>query len=417
MPRQENTKEKILECAFALFSKPRASEISLGEIAESAGISKTAIFRHYKNKDDLLDKMRERFFEAFAGMVSEIEGAGARSGTVPDAKIVEKIVKCVFDFAEEYPNYLGYFLQTSFYDERLSEGARLLLQDGGMNPVSEDIFLNKKNMTARNLVSSYFEMTLVACMILYGGCGQEEPVIVGLEEYEAFVSRLIYSGLGKRKNPISIGRKKELDELCRITLERSERENRFLDAFASLLQENRGSRITIEKIAAALGMAKSSVYSFFKNKRDYLVNMFVQENERAGRLILEKCRAAKSPEEALYVLMRAQANYFLSCPEVIVLHGYFIFQENALSSELVDKVHGRMHELLGDELLMRLLPQGFAVFSDNGATAFIKWVSGLIVGFTLMGTKWNLPAEWQDFYVWAAYEFIQCGIKSVKDGE
>ena len=57
MPRQVNTKEKILECAFGLYEKPRMSEISLSEIAAKAGISKTAIFRHYKNKEDLMEKM------------------------------------------------------------------------------------------------------------------------------------------------------------------------------------------------------------------------------------------------------------------------------------------------------------------------------------------------------------------------
>ena len=56
MPRQINTKEKILECAFGLYEKPRMSEISLSEIAAKAGISKTAIFRHYKNKEELMEK-------------------------------------------------------------------------------------------------------------------------------------------------------------------------------------------------------------------------------------------------------------------------------------------------------------------------------------------------------------------------
>ena len=73
MPRQENTKEKILECAFELFKKPRFSDISLSEIAAKVGISKTAIFRHYKNKNELLETMRQRFFVALAEMFEGFE--------------------------------------------------------------------------------------------------------------------------------------------------------------------------------------------------------------------------------------------------------------------------------------------------------------------------------------------------------
>ena len=157
MPRQQNTKEKILECAFKLYEKPRMSEISLGEIAAEAGISKTAIFRHYKNKDDLMEKMRERFFEAFAMMISELDD----SRKPYNLKGVEKAVRCVFDFCDRYPNYLTYFLQMSSSDELLAEGVNIVLLDNGINIINEEVLKNKKNFLPQNMVPSYFEQTLL----------------------------------------------------------------------------------------------------------------------------------------------------------------------------------------------------------------------------------------------------------------
>ena len=55
---------------------------------------------------------------------------------------------------------------------------------------------------------------------------------------------------------------------------------------------------------------------------------------------------------------------------------------------------------------------------NNNSVLFVKWVSGLTVGFMLMGTKYNFPPEWLDFYVSTVFEMIECGIKYIKnDGD
>ena len=241
MPRQVNTKEKILECAFGLYEKPRMSEISLSEIAAKAGISKTAIFRHYKNKEDLMEKMRERFFEAFALMISQLDD----SRKPYNLKGVEKAVRCVFDFCQNYPNYLSYFLQVSLSDELLTEGVNLVLLDNGINVINEDVFKDKKNYVAQNMVPSFFQQTLLHFLIL-AYCSMKSFVKINdIERYKTKVSELIYSGLGRKKNPLSEERKKELDERCKLQLENDEKSNRFFNAFVQLIQNNRSSKITV----------------------------------------------------------------------------------------------------------------------------------------------------------------------------
>ena len=157
MPRQENTKERILECAFGLFKKPRLSEISLSEIAAAAGISKTAIFRHYKNKEDLLDAMRQRFFEALSQMFDEI-GPGKKFYNI---ERIEQVIESVFSFNKSRPNYLPYFLQMSFTDAILTEGVRIILQDNGVNLFREEFFKDAKKFSPKKMVPSFFEQTLL----------------------------------------------------------------------------------------------------------------------------------------------------------------------------------------------------------------------------------------------------------------
>lgn len=414
MPRQVNTKEKILECAFGLYEKPRMSGISLGEIAAKAGISKTAIFRHYKNKEELMEKMREKFFEAFALMIFQLDD----SRKPYNLKGVEKAVRCVFDFCQNYPNYLSYFLQESLSDELLTEGVNMVLLDNGINVINEDVFKDKKNYVAQNMVPSFFQHTLLHFLIL-AFCSMKDVVKINdIERYKTKVSELIYSGLGKKKNPISEERKKELDERCKLQLESDEKSNRFFNAFVQLMQDNRSSKITVEKIAAALGMAKSSIYSFFANKNDYLMNMLFQETERVCAILKEKSAAAKNPDEAIYIMMRTQANYFAMRPQVIMLHGYFIFQEAALAPEDAKAFEKKAAELFKSISLEGIAPKDFDFPVNNNSVLFVKWVSGLTVGFMLMGTKYNFPPEWLDFYVSTVFEMIECGIKYIKnDGD
>ena len=415
MPRQENTKEKILDCAFELFKRPRMSEVSLSEIASKAGISKTAIFRHYKNKEDLMEKMRERFFEVFAQMISQLDD----SRKPYNIKGVEQAVRCVFDFCERYPNYLSYFLQESYSDEILLEGVNMVLLDNGINIIHEDVFQDKKNFLPQNMVPSFFEQSLLIFLILAHSPREVFVKINDLDQYKTKVSEVIYSGLGPKKNPRTEERKKELDKICQVQLENDEKSNRFFNAFIELFQKNRSSKITVEKIAAALGMAKSSIYSFFANKNDYLMNMLIHETERVCSILMEKAAAATNPDEALYIFMKTQANYFAMRPQMIMLHGYFIFQDAALDPKALEAFDKKNTELFKSFLFDGIAPKAFDFPVDKNSILFIKWVSGLTVGFMLMGTKYKFPPEWSDFYVSTIYEMIECGIKYIKkdDGE
>lgn len=410
MPRQENTKERILECAFGLFKKPRLSEISLSEIAAAAGISKTAIFRHYKNKEDLLDAMRQRFFEALSQMFDEI-GPGEKFYNI---ERIEQVIESVFSFNKSRPNYLPYFLQMSFADAILAEGVRIILQDNGVNLFREEFFKDAKKFSPKKMVPSFFEQTLL--IFLFIGLGQKDVCINvdDMERYKDSLSRLIYSGLGKRKNPISPERKKELDAICEIQVDDDEKTNRFLNAFVHLIKDSSSSKITVEKIASALGMSKSSVYAFFANKNAYLVDMFFQETDRMNDIMKERCARAENCDEALYIIMKSQANYFAKRPQVIMLHGYIIFQEAALSQEDIERFRSRTIGMLKSGVLDDITPKAFDFPVNENGLLYVKWISGLTFGYMLMGTKYNFPPEWLDFYVWSVFEMIECGIKSMQ---
>lgn len=58
-----NTKENILQAALALFARNGYEATSVSDIAGVLGITKGALYKHYKNKQDIFDQIIERLFD------------------------------------------------------------------------------------------------------------------------------------------------------------------------------------------------------------------------------------------------------------------------------------------------------------------------------------------------------------------
>lgn len=66
-----DTKEKILQAALRLFAKDGYEGVSVRKIAEKLGITKGALYKHYKNKQDIFDSIVNRMEEIDAKRTKE----------------------------------------------------------------------------------------------------------------------------------------------------------------------------------------------------------------------------------------------------------------------------------------------------------------------------------------------------------
>lgn len=71
-----DTKENILIAALRLFAKDGYEAVSVSKIAGELGITKGALYKHYKNKRDIFDSIVERMFQ--------LDNELARKYSVPD---------------------------------------------------------------------------------------------------------------------------------------------------------------------------------------------------------------------------------------------------------------------------------------------------------------------------------------------
>lgn len=68
-----DTKGKILLAALQLFARDGYEAVSVRNIAEELGITKGALYRHYKNKRDIFDSIVERMIQIDAQRAKEFQ--------------------------------------------------------------------------------------------------------------------------------------------------------------------------------------------------------------------------------------------------------------------------------------------------------------------------------------------------------
>jgi len=112
MPEAASSRDKILDVAEALFARRGHAGVGLREVAESAGLSKSALFHHFRSKDQL-------YFEVHLRVARQIrerlDAATARS--VSGREQLEAWLTSLIDQLAEHPPVSLLLLRSLFEKE------------------------------------------------------------------------------------------------------------------------------------------------------------------------------------------------------------------------------------------------------------------------------------------------------------
>ena len=59
----EETVAKILDVSMRLFTEQGYEHTTIQDIVDALGMSKGAIYHHFKSKEDILDKLTDRYYD------------------------------------------------------------------------------------------------------------------------------------------------------------------------------------------------------------------------------------------------------------------------------------------------------------------------------------------------------------------
>ena len=108
------TRERILEAALALFVDKGFAAVSMREIAQHSGVTKSLIHHHFGSKETLWELVKERAFAAYAeGQEAELQAAED-----PDADLLRNAVMRYFAFLQANPGVVRLFAWTHLDEDQ-----------------------------------------------------------------------------------------------------------------------------------------------------------------------------------------------------------------------------------------------------------------------------------------------------------
>ncbi|MCR5761935.1 MAG: TetR/AcrR family transcriptional regulator [Treponema sp.] len=335
----ESTKERIIQAAFSFYTVPNFERVSLSQIAGRVGISKAAIFKHFKNKEALSNEMNSRICESLIEMFK------------PMLEFFEqnqpgKAMSCIINYLLGHREYLGYLLSMSMlFNENfiISE-----LRNRGV-----DIFDSIFNMDGsikelkRYLVMEFIGNTLIFFTMkrIHDGDYNKERLIP-VEEFSESVCFLIENGIAGNDSIIDNEKLDRVNKICVERVKTIKPVNKMLKVIAGIIDKVGVTGLTVEKIAGALGMAKSSLYSSFENKVDMISTLIENEFETLRDLIVNNISQLDSSYEKLYSIMQTEFCYFRERPELMM-----IFRNLLMNKALKDRFENQKDESCGNGFL------------------------------------------------------------------
>ena len=338
--QEKNTKERILKAAFSFYTEPRFTNIPLSGIAERAGITKAAIFRHFKSKEELFDAMRSRYFDDIRDLVP--------AAAVPYSDLLERIVELI----QEHEEYLFYTLYQYISDSCFEAVMFLELEKRGVDlqsygicsGVSED----KTHIVIRDVEKYYRLLYEIATTVFFLSSRKRRPCTSNICSDSGFTASLdavFEQGISSSARWLSEKRKRELDSQCIINAEDMPEVNPFFDALSAVIDKKGFPGTTIESIADELGLAKSSLYTYFKNKDELIVTLVEKELLYLADVVIRKSNNINTSDERGYVTMRTMLNYYLLRPSIVSVTAWLRMRGSFMFDSMLDKMDVDIAEL------------------------------------------------------------------------
>lgn len=157
MPRKTKedsikTRDLLLEASLDVFSEKSFSDVTLSEIAERVGMTKGALYWHFKNKSDLLSKLigeifldsEREFAEKFGEpeTLSDLREYYRKKLVLPDRNDrfikIQAIMLRRFEWSEDVRSYVFSLLKEQMAKEKMMI-TNILLKSQKQGSIREDI--------------------------------------------------------------------------------------------------------------------------------------------------------------------------------------------------------------------------------------------------------------------------------------
>ncbi|MDR1986939.1 MAG: TetR/AcrR family transcriptional regulator [Treponema sp.] len=327
------TKADIIKTAFRVWGRSLYQSTSLSDIAQALGVSKSALYRHFKSKQALLDAMYERFFDDYAAFIKpQYHKAQASKDTGEQLFIMMRMV------VEYYVRNRDAFIFSLIlvYGNRQQKNMVGPLRDRGLD-MGEFQCIEEGDPSYPPPVQLVMGSLLffVAYFHKHDHPREEAPSDEQVRQFVGWVEGKIACGLGLCQETIGALDFETLESrfeegICRCNTDeyaqnmqglykkyRKSEDAGLLKAIAAVVAEAGPWNASMDMVARRSGLSKSGLYSHFKNKQDMLQRLFTREFNRILRYTQVGLTLSKVPEEQLYLAILSIVACLRTHPEIL----------------------------------------------------------------------------------------------------
>jgi AcrR family transcriptional regulator len=363
--RESKRQYQIIDGAFAL--KARSMHWSLADLAEYLGLSKTALYRHFKNREAIELAMAERFRLDLLTALAE------------PPKTVKDLRRLLGQWLQEHQGYGAYFL-VRVLENPGYPGELLAWAQGQISWLHE--YLSRQagqDMQRRQelWVTIIKELSTVAIMAI------DLPCLPRFESFKESLGDLLTKGLPQ----LNVPKPERLRDLA-LAVQLREADlpvrHRLFEAMAAAISQYGVRHTTIERIAKAMGTAKSSLYFYSQTKAQMLADLVESEMLPLLDLTIQRIALGQNLAERIYIIMMMQCNYLLVRRDLIPVFNWmrFALLESpgavAYPEEYRQRLLGALYYPGGSE---NLAPEQRAIF----IMALVRWAEMLSTTVVVQG--------------------------------
>jgi AcrR family transcriptional regulator len=384
------TKTEIIEAAFKVWARELYLNTSLSHVARELKVCKPALYRHFRNKQALLEAMTIHFCDDFAGFIrADYEKALQNIDGHEDAAIMTRITAEYFARNVE----IFIFLMIKLHDRQLDiSNIVKQLQIRGINlaysPHSGDF---------QSLEMRLIYTTLIFFMAGFHSKGkslENTPSEAAILKIIDIINSIIGKGLGYGKGEIDGLDYEGLENRIVGTVNNIE-DDPLLKAVAGAVAEAGPWEASMEQVARRSGLSKSSLYGHFKNKQDMLHQLFMTEMGRIIDFAKQGIRQSAVPQEQLYLGIFSIVEYLRAKPAFLVALDWIRNRRISLKpGGNIDDNPPQIFQQLFEEINLKPLQgaplNGSEVMADESWLS--PWILFLVVN-TLMQGKSGLGIE------------------------
>lgn len=323
---KQSRRAQAVRAAFVAWADSYYTNTSLAVVADELGVSKAALYRHFRNKEDLIGAMETTYLADYRAQVLD---PLRRESPGDLRRFTELCFRTFFDFFRLQPEYYVFFVAHVLRERTLAKPEyQQLLQDHeavilrGLSPLPSE--LTSHGSRYMTLFAVYW--LLEVYRIEDGearGCGRfhgfdlprgDSPKDVAERERIVQAAVDVFLNGFLRDDPLKPEAMERVERIGWISEDEMLEPDRIFSAIEEIVAEVGFEGATVERIAERIGMTKSSLYFYFKNKDAMFGEAVEREQLHLSSIMKGRFRFLESLPEKLYAVFVMTASYVINNP-------------------------------------------------------------------------------------------------------